>query len=104
MFSRKCQKEKTQSWKDVKKILAVTVPQVLFLYPAAALAGVPFTSERLSLETADLPDMKEFLVSIPVFILASEVRARERDGDWASTPAKRAKRAERAESNGSRLD
>ena len=69
----KCQSEKSPTIADVKRILSVTIPQILFLYPVGLIVLLPILRNTISSKEEDFPTVQTFLFSIVVFLLCSEI-------------------------------
>jgi fatty acid hydroxylase domain-containing protein 2 len=70
----KCQGDKSPTIADIKQILSVTVPHILFLYPIGLIALFPLLKARISLDEKDFPSsIFNVLFSIIVYVLCSEV-------------------------------
>lgn len=72
VLPHKCQPKKHMSWPMVIKIVKKVLPQHLTLYPLAMYAGRNFVRSRITLDE-QLPDLKTFLLSLPVLLVATEI-------------------------------
>jgi len=73
-FGKKCQKARSNEKlrADVKKILSVTIPQLIFLYPAGMAAFYPVASYFVTSDADSLPDLVLVAKSLPIFLIATE--------------------------------
>ena len=75
LFGKKCQKIRTNEKlaADVKKILSVTIPQILFLYPLGGVLFYPIARKFLTTDVNSLPTAWGVVKVLPIYLLATEV-------------------------------